>query len=142
MTHIVTWGRDHRRTVSNVHELDAVLDEIASTGTPTSVGIYPPDELDKDASPWDDPPTSALEIGVGHRDRSFAIWLGPDAAIATAPAAGPWPGGAQDIAFDYGGDPVFAGPDRARITPSAARDAARQYVRTGTRPTSVEWATE
>ena len=142
MTHIVTWGRDRRRTVSTVDELDATLDEIAATGTPVSVGIYPPDELDKNTSPWDDPPSSALEIGLGHPDRSFVIWLGLDAATATAPTAGPWPDGAPDITFDYGGDAVFTGPDRARVTPAAAREAAREYVQTGQRPTCVEWTTE
>jgi hypothetical protein len=139
VTYIVTWGRSQRRTVATTDDLDAVLDEITATGVPTSVGIYPPDELDKAASPWDDPPKSAIEVGIGHPDRSFIIWLGPDGGIATDPTAPPWPTTTADIAFDYGGDLVFCGPDRAAVTPETARTVAREYVRTGTRPRAVIW---
>jgi hypothetical protein len=104
------------------------------------VGIYPPEQLDDEASPWDAVPSPALEIGVGHPERSFVVWLGPGGGLGVEPAAPPWPEDAPAIGFDYGGDAVFINADRGRVTPAAAREAAREFVRTGRRPTCIEWA--
>jgi hypothetical protein len=82
---------------------------------------------------------SALQIGVGHPHRAFALWLAPDGGIGVDPGAEPWPDGAEDIAFDYGGDAVFVGADRGRVRPGAARAAAREFVTTGRRPTCLTW---
>jgi len=140
VSYVVTWGRGNRRPGSTVAELDAALDEAAEAGIPRVVGIYPPEHLDGDASPWDTALPPALQIGVGHPDRSFVLWLGPEGGIGVEAGVAPWPDGAPDIGFDYGGDAVFAGPYRARVTPAVAREAAREFVRTGRRPTFVEWA--
>lgn len=143
MIYIVTWGRHQRRTVTDADDLDAVLDEIAAAGVPVAVAVSPDGDPDRADSPWDEPadtpPGVSLEIGIGHPERAFALWSGPDAAIAVAPSAGPWPVGTPPIRFDQGGDVVFAGADRAPITPAAARDAAREFVRTGRRPACVGW---
>jgi hypothetical protein len=139
VSYVVTWGRGNRRPVSTVPELDAALDEAALPGIPRVVGIYPPEHLDRDASPWDGPLPAALQIGVGHPDRAFARWLAPDGGIGVEAGTPPWPDSAPDIAFDYAGDAVFAGPDRARVRPPAAREAAREFVRTGGRPTCLQW---
>lgn len=142
MSFIVSWSRERHELVSTAAELDAVLDAIDSGGVPTSVGLCSVEQWLRfsEVCVWDEPPSALLEFGIGHPDRSFVIWSGPDAAVAAAPAAGPWPAGAADIAFDYGGDAVFAGAGRACIMPAAAREAARQFVHTGRRPTCVEWA--
>lgn len=143
MTYIVVWGRGNRRQVSTVAELDAALDEAAEAGTPRVVGIYPPERFNDDTSPWDEELPPSLEIGVGHPDRSFVLWLGPQGGIGVDPAVAPWPNGASDIAFDYGGDPVFCGPDRAQVTPTAARTAAQEFIASGgNRPTSLNWHAE
>jgi len=142
LTYIVAWGRGNRRPSSTVAELDAALDEAAASNVPQVVGIYPPEYLAGDASPWDGPLPPALQIGVGHPDRSFVLWLGPEGGVEVEAGAPPWPSGAPDIAFGYGGDAVFAGPARARVTPATARQAAREFVRTGQRPTCVQWASE
>ncbi|GIJ51378.1 hypothetical protein Val02_82640 [Virgisporangium aliadipatigenens] len=139
MSYIVTWGRDNRRTVSTVQELDAALDEATDSGTPRVVGIYPPEHFAGDASPWDEPAPPALQIGAGHPDRAFVLWLAADGGIGVDDDLPPWPQGVADIAFDYAGDPVFAGADRARVGPSSAREAAREFVETGVRPTCVRW---
>ncbi len=135
----MTWGRGNRRDVNSVAELDRALDEATDVGWPQVVGVYPPEQLDTDASPWDHPRPPALQIGLGRPDRSFVLWLGPEAAIGSEPGAPPWPDRAAPIAFDYGGDPIFCGPDRARVTPPAARAAARLYATTGQRPTNLHW---
>ncbi|MFY1673863.1 Imm1 family immunity protein [Plantactinospora sp. WMMB334] len=142
MSYVVTWGWGNRRPGFSATELDAALDEAAASGVPRVVGIYPPEHLAGDASPWDEPQPPALQIGVGHPDRSFVLWLGPEGGIGVEADAPSWPSGAPDIAFDYGGDAVFAGPTRARVTPATARQAAREFVRTGQRPTCVQWASE
>lgn len=140
MTYVVTWGRGERRTVSTVAELDAALDEATEPGVPRVVGIYPPEHLNDDASPWDEPLPSALQIGVGHPDRAFVLWLGPDGGIGVEATAEPWPDGTADIAFDYGGDAVFVGADRGRVSPAIAQAAAREFVTTGRRPSGLDWA--
>ncbi|GAA0909302.1 Imm1 family immunity protein [Virgisporangium aurantiacum] len=140
MSYVVTWGRGERRTVSTIGELDAALDEATNPGMPRVVGIYPPEHLNSDASPWDEPLPPALQIGVGHPGRAFVLWLAPDGGIGVDGDAEPWPDGAADIAFDYGGDPVFVGADRGRVRPATARAAAREFVVTGQRPTCVDWA--
>lgn len=142
MSYVVTWGRGNRRPASTIAELDTALDEAAASGVPRMVGIYPPEHLAGDASPWDEPLPAALQVGVGHPDRSFVLWLGPEGGIGVEADALPWPVGAADIAFDYGGDAVFAGPGRARVTPATARQAAREFVSTGQRPTCLQWADE
>ncbi|WP_018253010.1 Imm1 family immunity protein [Salinispora mooreana] len=142
MSYVVTWGRGNRRPGSTIAEVDTALNDAAASGVPQVVGIYPPQHLAGDASPWDAPLPPALQIGVGHPDRSFVLWLGPEGGIGVEAGAPPWPDGTPDIAFDYGGDAVFAGPDRARVTPDTARQAAREFVRTGQRPTCVQWTNE
>lgn len=142
MTYVVSWGRGNRRQVTTVAELDVALDEASAPSVPQLVGIYPPEHFNTDASPWDDELRPAVQIGVGHADRSFVVWLGPEGGVGNDPTAPPWPEGTADIAFDYGGDPVFCGPDRARVTPTLARQAAEEFVRTGTRPTCIDWIDE
>jgi hypothetical protein len=140
VSYVVTWGRGHHRPVTTAAELDAALDEATRPGVPQVVGIYPPEHFNRDASPWDEPLPPALQIGVGHPDLAFVVWLAPDGGIGIEPDATPWPNGARDIAFDYAGDPIFVGPDRARVSPPAARAAAREFVTTGHRPTCLDWA--
>jgi hypothetical protein len=139
MSYVVTWGRGGRRSVSTVAELDAALDEATDPGVPRVVGIYPPEHFDGAASPWDEPLPPALQIGVGHPDRAFVLWLAPDGGVGVDPDVEPWPDGAADIAFDYGGDPIFVGADRGRVGPASARAAAREFVASGNRPTCVGW---
>jgi len=138
----VTWGRGNQREIGSVAELDHALDEVAADGSPRVVGIYPPEHLIPGSSPWDGPQPPALQIGLGHPDRSFVLWLGPDTAVGSQPEAPSWPDGAAPIAFDYAGDPIFCGPDRARVTPQAARTAARLFISTGQRPTNLHWTTD
>jgi hypothetical protein len=85
-------------------------------------------------------PQGALELGVGHPTRSFLLFIGDGGGEATQADMPPWPDGQPDIAFDYGGEPVFCGPERACITPAAARRAARSFIMTGNRPTGVRWS--
>lgn len=134
MAYVVAWGRGNRRQVSTAAELDAALDKAAEADTPRVVGIYPPEHFNEDTSAWDEELPPSLEIGVGHPDRSFALWLGPEGGIGVEAAIAPWPDGAPDIAFDYGGDPVFCGPDRTQVTPAAARTGQHTNILKGPKP--------
>lgn len=78
-----------------------------------------------------------LQIGVGHPHRSRLLYVGPPAGgFAYNPDTPPWD---SDISFDFGGIPTEDDPNHTRLTPNLARQAARQYVDTGQRPTCVSW---
>ena len=132
MTYLVTWGSDGERTVSTAEELSTVLDEVAPRrgkhGAPYLVGVY----LD-DGEEF--PP--GVEVGLGHPDRAFVFNLGPGGGYGYEPGLDAWP---EDIVFDVGGQTADYHPDQTRLTPQAARQAALEYVRTGQRPTCVEWS--
>ena len=132
MRYAVKWARQPRTLIEDAAELDAVLDQItAATGSdyPHLVSIYPA-EYDGD---W--PPT--LQVGVGHEHRSAVHWISAtDAGTGYEPAVEPWP---QPIVFDLGGVATELPPEDTRVTTGTARESAREYVRTGGRPTYPEW---
>ncbi|MGA8112621.1 MAG: Imm1 family immunity protein [Actinocatenispora sp.] len=134
MTYLVHWGRDNERTVSTVEELDAALDE-AEGQRGDDGSSYLVDIVDQD-----DPDLMlGLQIGVGHPDRGFVFYSGLTAA-ETGYAADPYlPALGGEIGFDYGGQWTGYEPAKTRLTPSQVRRAARDYVATGRRPTSVAW---
>lgn len=78
-------------------------------------------------------------IGIGDPERSFVDWLmdkghkryayEPDVPPTHAP-----------VAYDAYGNWHEHPPEESRVTPGTARQAAHEYVRTGERPTCVEWA--
>jgi hypothetical protein len=127
-------NRGHEVQVSTAAELDAVLDQVAAQASseevPYAVQIHQPGQH------------GAVMIGIGHPDRSFIDWLDRSEPHGTANRYGVESGlapVAEPIGFDFYGDWTDMPPARTRITPSAAREAAREYVCTGQRPTTVEW---
>lgn len=138
MTHIVAWGLDEtlperqpRVPASTIVELDEVLDRIAAAPEPTAVDIIPADI----------PPGERrlLQIGLGHPQRSFVFYLGaPAGGYARESGVPEWD---EEIVFDHGGEPTEYLPEWTRVTPMAAREAAREYLRTGTRLTLLGWPT-
>jgi hypothetical protein len=129
----VTWGSNEgAATVTTVTELDEVLDSIpAAPGQlPYSVAIIIPDPVQ--------PYPVTLEIGIGDPQRSFAFYVGgrDDAAWAYEPAL---PAGAGML-INYAGQATDLAPHQVRVTPAAARQAARLFVSSGgQRPTNLEW---
>ncbi|MEO3926067.1 Imm1 family immunity protein [Micromonosporaceae bacterium B7E4] len=127
----VGWGRGvGAAQVSTMAELDAVLDSIVvgAEGLPYSVSIVAPDGSDF-------PPM--LEICIGNPARSFVYHVGDDGSSAWAYEPGLPPG--PDFLFDYGGVVTEAWPERTRVTPSAARAAAREFIGSGSRPDNLSW---
>lgn len=121
MTHvIVEWGRRNRRTVTTLVELDALLDEIEKLrgdfDTPYMATLF--------REPRDG---TALQIGLGHPERSFMLRMGDDSTYAVDPAL---PELDDALDWDYGGQATEYPPKWTRFTPAAARTAAREYVRT------------
>jgi hypothetical protein len=134
MTFYVSWGRGvGSAQVSTAADLDKVLDGIhmAPDGLPYSVSIFASDSSDIPVT---------LEIVVGHPDRSFAYHVAAEGSSAWGyqPDLSPVSG----FLFDHGGVATEAWPERTRVTPTAARAAAREFVTTGgDRPSSLVWDT-
>lgn len=138
MTYRATWGYDGQQTVNSATELDTLLDRLeherGEEGDPLAVAI-----IDLDADPELRP---GLDLGLGHPNRSFLFYSGTTATetgYAADPALPAWD---TDIYWDRGGSPDPHEPARTRIRPEQAREAARQYVTTGRRPTTVTWNAE
>jgi Immunity protein Imm1 len=137
MSYLVGWGRDDAQpggqyevVVNDTDELDLVLDRIAQAGVPQMVDIVPSDDAH--------PIPYGLQIGLGTNDRSFAVYFGePAGGVGYDPDLPPAP---ASIRFDYGGEPTDYDPDQLRLTPEQVRQAAREYVATGQRPTNISWA--
>jgi hypothetical protein len=121
--------RDDPVPAHNTEELDTILDRIATTPRfqefPVVAEIVSPDDQ------------NVLQILLGHPDASFLIWNIDnetiEASVGTRPATGV-------VAFNYGGSRTDAYDDTL-IDINAARDAAREFLGTGRRPTSIGWKT-
>jgi hypothetical protein len=119
--------------VVSVPELDEVLSEVEGVAArqthPYVVTVTPADGLG--------PLPQGIQIGVGHPERSFVLWHGVDGGYGYQPELEQGPAG---LRFDQGGQPIYPEPDDLRVLPSRAREAAREYVRTGKRPVCVQWS--
>ncbi|ASW55762.1 Imm1 family immunity protein [Plantactinospora sp. KBS50] len=141
MSYIVSWDgpsaeepdRGNEVPVSTAQELDLVLDRVnaqaAAENLPYAVQIHQPGRH------------GAIMIGIGHPERSFVDWLdrsqphGSGNRYATDPDLPPV---SEAIAFDFYGDWTEMPPERTRISPERAREAAREYLHTGQQP-SLAW---
>lgn len=124
-TYVIEWGRDpqtrgcHRQQIIEVDQLQHVLDDIHAASTPTVVSLYNAD----------DPDGPGLQIGLGHTTHAFALPIeaGGDYAVNDAV-----PVLADDVVYDYNGEPTEYEPAELRITPQQAMQLACRYV-TGVR---------
>lgn len=143
MTFVVMWDgpsitepdRGGEASISTAAELDAVLDQVADQAVtddqPYAVQIYRDGE------------DVGLMIGVGHPERSFVSWVDNAVPEGTGDAAAHEPGVVapnEPIGLDFFGTWTELDPQRTRVMPEAARQAAREYIETGQRPTGVEWS--
>jgi len=123
------WGTDDTARINRVEDLDLQLSLLTRglrrTRIPYAVDLLPAGAHD-----------GGLQFGVGHPERAFVLALDPPGGYATEPGVLPWP---EPIAFDYGHELVELKPDWTRVTARAAIEAARHYVRTGTRPTNIHF---
>jgi hypothetical protein len=129
------WDDDGEASVSAVAELDAVLDRVEASrdndGYPFKVGIFA-------EGIRHGPLPVGVEITLGHPERASVFYVGPDGtASAYDPDTPPWSSG--PVWFNANGVPTDYGPDRLRLTPKQAREAAREFVRTGKRPGNARW---
>lgn len=132
----VRWDNGQRtELVETVAELDAVLDQIeqqrSSDGLPFMVDVTSTEVR------YQDFPVG-LHMSVGHPERARVDWAGPPKpSTAFQSDVPPWDG--ELIEFSYGGLPTEEEPETLRVNPDVARQAAREYVETGQRPTRLEW---
>ncbi len=123
------WDLDNTARITSVHDLDVLLTLLSRsrgrTRPPYAVDLLPAGAYD-----------GGLQLGIGHRERAFVLTLDPPAAYGIQPGVPAWH---EPIAFDCGHEVIELKPEWTRVTPRAALDAARWYVRTGRRPTNLEF---
>jgi hypothetical protein len=132
------WGRDNARRIATVAELEGLLSFLTTVGgregAPHGVDLLPAGATE-----------GGLQLGIGHPHRAFVVWL--DAGSSTDPVVGggsygidddleAWP---EPIGFDCGVEVIDFKPAWTRVTPRQAVEAAREYMLTGARPTSLRF---
>jgi hypothetical protein len=122
-----TWAGAGHATVDGPEQVDAVLSPLHDSGRPVVVDVL---------RYQDGTPVDGVQIGVGHPERSFVLWIGEQGGYAAQAGVGPW---GDDIEFAHGGEPTAYHPEETRITPEAAFALVREVVDTGRRPAGVEW---
>ncbi len=135
MDFMIEWGLDratgqcHEQPVSSVEELEAALRGIAAErgrgDAPYVVTVYP---VDADHE--------GLQVGVGHPDRGFVLFVSEGGGYGVEPGVDGWP---EAIGWDYNGQLTDYKPAWTRVRPEAVRQAALQYIRTGQRPGNLRW---
>ena len=120
MTYRVGWGGAGSAVVDTADELDKVLDDI-TIGPDTlpycvSISVAADDSLIP----------VMLQICVGHAERSFAFHVAGDDSAAWGYESAV--DGGLEFVFDYSGVPTDTWLERTRVTPRAARQAAREFV--------------
>ncbi len=133
-TFTVEWG-GHQVQVATVEDLDEVLDRAERDRNPDGLPYKIDLVLDGSGGEFGE---SGLQLGLGHPQRAFLMWFGePGGGLGHEAGLAPWTGGL--LSFDYGGVPTEDGPERLGLSPAMARQAAREFLRTGQRPTCVRW---
>jgi hypothetical protein len=123
--------RGNEVLVSTVDQLDRALDRVAAQANaeklPYAVQVH------RSEAP------GSIMIGIGHPQRSFIDWLMPKGhrEYGYVEGVAAW---SEPIGFDVYGEWHEHEPEQVRVVPATAREAAREYVRTGQRPTCVDWA--
>ncbi|MGC9667746.1 Imm1 family immunity protein [Planosporangium sp. 12N6] len=135
MRYTLHWGPDNARRITTVAELEGLLSFLTTVrgrdGAPHGVDLLPAG-VDE----------GGLQLGIGHPQRAFVVWLDAGAAPGTGGSYGidddleAWP---EPIGFDCGVDVVDFKPAWTRVTPRQAVQAAREYVVTGARPTCLRF---
>ena len=134
----ISWGYDPHivRFVESVNELDVVLDE--ATQSQDEDGLhFVIDLVDPDRKQGEIDIPLGLHFGIGP-GYAKVIWTGPGENIGFESGIEPYGGVLPE--FDYGGVPTEETPGTLRVSPAAAREAAREFVESGQRPTCLEWA--
>jgi len=139
-TYSVSWGYDPHmtRSVQSAEELDAVLDEAVEAQDEDGLH-YVIDIVDPDTKHGEFDLPLGLHMGVGPK-RAKVFWTGPGENIGYEPGVPPVTTDLPE--FNYGGLPTEESPETVRVTPAVAREAAREFVTTGQRPTCLEWTAE
>jgi hypothetical protein len=145
MTIVVSWDgpgvrqpdRGNEVVVTTVAELDAVFARVEAQAAE--------EELPYGIQVWNQDLPAAVMLGLGHPERTFLDWLDrsePHGVANRYAVQSELPPIEESVGFDIFGHRSERGPKRTRVTPAAAKDAAREYLRTAARPTNVEWSDE
>lgn len=124
---------DATHEVDSLRALDAVLDSIHEAGKPTWIEIVVDD--DPTAGPDE---IGGLHIGLGADYSTLAFYDTKPPYRRDSVGTLPMPANVEE--FLVSGSPTAMEPDSA-ITVDAAREAAREFARTGKLPGCVKWRT-
>lgn len=131
------YGRGHLVEVSTVDELDAFLDVVVTTGEQYGIQIAQGTIAQwEDGSGDDTDDLPMLSLGIGHPERSYLIFDGEGygwGIDSTLPELD------KALVYDCGGEAEERSPKLTRVTVVQAREAAREFIEMGRRPTNVEW---
>jgi hypothetical protein len=129
--------RGNEVVVTTVAELDAVFARVEAQAAE--------EDLPYGVQVWNQDMQASVMLGLGHPERTFLDWLDRGGPHGSANRYGVQPGTVpieESLGFDIFGHWSERGPKRTRVTPAAAKDAAREYLHTAARPTNVEWTDE
>lgn len=138
MIFTTSYERNDDIEIATVDELDAFLDTVAATGQQYGIQIAqgtitqwePANKNDaRDELP-------ILELGIGHPERSYLIYYGEPFGWGINHDL---PELAEHLAYNGGGESEERNPRRTRVSIDQAREAAREFIKTGQRPTNVDW---
>ncbi|WP_412739439.1 Imm1 family immunity protein [Krasilnikovia sp. MM14-A1259] len=133
MPYRIRWPGTPETTLSSVDELDVLLDRVAADrgdrGLACDVEVS---RLGENGEPL------GVVLGVGHPERSFVHFTSETGMVfgyeVDVGVSGP------RIAFEeVAGSVVYHPPALTRVRPAIARQAAREFVTTGWRPTGLQW---
>ena len=120
MTYTIEWSGSAAE-VTTAEEADAILDRIAADPRTYLTHVVPAND------------DSMMELVWGHPERAMVMYADEN--------QGGWgfepslPSLTEDLNYDHGS----IEPERTRVTATAARQAVREYVTTGKRPTNLSW---
>lgn len=122
-------GNNSGGRLTSVEELDAMMDRLADTGRATWLELAIPGATNH---PYD---STVLLVGLGHEFGSLTFTEAGNEGRRYDSAGRDVPEGTR---YDYLGEPTSVPADSA-VDLDLARAAAREFLTTGRRPTSVQW---
>lgn len=133
----ISWGYDphHERLAQSIEELDAILDD--ATAERDEDGLhYVIDIVEPGTEQGEFDIPLGLHLGIGPT-YAKVLWTGHGDNLGYEPQTPP--ATTKIPEFNYGGVPTEEGPETLRVSPSTARNAAREFMATGSRPTCLSW---
>ncbi|MDG4761425.1 Imm1 family immunity protein [Micromonospora sp. WMMD710] len=136
----VTWTYDrgdqrdnHEVELTDPDALEALLRKIQQAGESVVLTIF----SDTTDDLGDLPP--GIQIGLGHPNHAFAVYIADDGGYLSDPTAETPPAG---LHFDFGGVPTEYPAEHLQLRPETAMKLAVTFLKTGGKPPHLSAVTE